>query len=146
MKPFTEITAETYARRGSEFIAQAGKGFAISLYASRKAGQDLPATPKQWGAWLAYFRSKGIPYAWMARQRVVTVPAEWPHQFDADATAEGDKEAAEDFYREHAAREEARKRRAKGNDLFETAGAADAKTMAARFRDEAGKDDLGFKL
>ena len=147
MKPFTDITPETYAKRGSEFIGMAGKGFAISLYATKRAGQDVPATPKQWGAWRAYFVRKGIPFAWMDRQRVVTVPTEWPHQFDAGETLDRDKEVAEDFYREHAARQAARKRKAEGDaDLFDDGKPADAKAMAAQFRNEAGKDDLGFKL
>lgn len=146
MKPFTDVTRETYGRKGSEFIAQAGKGFAISQFKTTKAGVDIPATPKQWGAWRAYFIRIGYPCAWMDRQRVVTVPAEWPHLFDANATVEQDKETAEDFYREHVARAEASKRKAKGNDLFEKGAERDAVAIARQFRDEAGKDDLGFKL
>ena len=63
----------------------------------------------QWGAWRAYFKKKKIPCKFMserAREDFFTkgdeekgyqVPAEWPHQFDADQSEHIDFQAADNF-------------------------------------------------
>lgn len=61
----------------------------------------MPATISQWGAWRAYRKSRKLPTGFMdqrAREgKSFTVPAEWPHLFDSDATVLEDHENGEMF-------------------------------------------------
>ncbi len=96
------VTRETYAKLGKQFIASNDNtGFVIALRKVRKGDTNHPATVKQWGAWFAYFQSKGISTKFMETRDYYTVPAEWPHQFDADAPVSADYSVGEEFSRRH---------------------------------------------
>lgn len=74
---------------GKAFMgAQGGKGFVVvrdaNVHVHRVAPGTFKATPRQWGAWRAWRKSNGLRIRFMDQQGYYTVPAEWPHDFDAD--------------------------------------------------------------
>jgi hypothetical protein len=99
----SNVTAENYRQLASDFIAMQGKGFAISAYgAPDKSDGDsnaVEATPREWGAWMKYLHRIGYTKTAHAlrRARYWTVPARWPHEFDAGATLAEDQDAAFEF-------------------------------------------------
>ena len=94
------VTAENYQEVGSAFIGMYG-GAVISLADCT----ECKASPRQWGAWRAYLASRGISVKFMDTRgkdgKCWTVPAAWPHDFDSDATVQGDKDAANWFMRNY---------------------------------------------
>jgi hypothetical protein len=103
------INAETYKKLGGAMIAEKG-GFVLGLEEGECQGVKIPQTPRQWGAWRAYFKERGIPTTFMdAKAKATatntltvnphcwTVPTEWPHEFDSEATVQGDHEAGNWF-------------------------------------------------
>ena len=100
-----DVTADNYAEKARGFIAaNGGKGFVIVQWPTHKASLELKPTLSQWGAWRAYFQVKKINMGWFEHRAYYTVPAEWPHEFDAQATIASDVEHGEDFKREWLAR------------------------------------------
>jgi hypothetical protein len=97
----SNVTRENYTSKASDFVKVAGEGFIIALREGKVQNLDYDATPKQWGAWRAYFVARKINTAFMDKQgndgKPYTVPAEWPHLFDADATVQDDYAAGEYF-------------------------------------------------
>lgn len=85
-EPITGVTAENYTALAKAF-AQANGGSTVCLQDRTEHGVSIPADPRRWGAWRAYLRSIGMPVRFMdaggALGRIVSVPAAWPHQFDA---------------------------------------------------------------
>lgn len=117
MEPRTEVSkqyrmnAETFRKLGGAWIATKG-GFVMGLAEGELQGVKIPFTPRQWGAWRAYFKDRGIPTSFMdAKAKLTaenklsknphcwTVPTEWPHEFDTEATVQGDHEAGNWFMR-----------------------------------------------
>ena len=105
------INAETYLKLGGAMIKEKG-GFVLGLEEGECQGVKIPLTPRQWGAWRAYFKERSIPTAFMdAKAKATadnkltvsphcwTVPTEWPHEFDSEATVQGDHEAGNWFMR-----------------------------------------------
>lgn len=105
------INAETYKKLGGAMIREKG-GFVLGLAEGECQGVKIPQTLRQWGAWRAYFKERDIPTAFMdakakatAENKLVknphcwTVPTEWPHEFDSEATVQGDHEAGNWFMR-----------------------------------------------
>lgn len=105
------IDAASYCKLTKAMIAERG-GFVLGLAEGELQGVIIPQTPRQWGAWRAYFRERGIPCSFMdakakatAENRLGknphcwTVPTEWPHEFDAEATVQGDHYAGNLFMR-----------------------------------------------
>lgn len=96
------VTRENYQEVGSAFIGMFGSAI-IALKDGTSGSEVWAATPRQWGAWRAYFKTRGITTRFMddrGRQgKSWTVPAPWPHEFDADATVQGDMQAADIFAR-----------------------------------------------
>ncbi|HLO79193.1 MAG TPA: hypothetical protein VK196_22270 [Magnetospirillum sp.] len=105
------MTPEQYAKVGKAWIATKG-GFVLGLAEGELQGVPIPQTPRQWGAWRAYFKERRIPTAFMdAKAKLTaenkltknphcwTVPTEWPHEFDPEATVQGDHEAGNWFMR-----------------------------------------------
>jgi hypothetical protein len=105
------INAETYSKLGKAWIETKG-GFLLGLEEGECQGVKFGQSPRQWGAWRAYFKERGIPTAFMdakarataANKQTVnphcwTVPTEWPHEFDSEATVQGDHEAGNWFMR-----------------------------------------------
>lgn len=105
------MNAETYKKLGGAWIATKG-GFVLGLAEGELQGVKIPFTPRQWGAWRAYFKERGIPTSFMdAKAKLTaenkltknphcwTVPTEWPHEFDTEATVQGDHEAGNWFMR-----------------------------------------------
>jgi hypothetical protein len=93
------------------FIGAYG-GFVIGLEEGELQGVSIPQAPRQWGAWRAYFKKRGIKTTFMDAKVLATaanklgvnphcwtVPTEWPHMFDADATVQEDHEAGNLFMR-----------------------------------------------
>ncbi len=77
----------------------------MALADGKSGTMDYHANPRQFGAWRAYFKARRIPTHFMDRQgqagKPWTVPAEWPHEFDADASVQADHEAGERFMRNY---------------------------------------------
>lgn len=96
--PVAGVTAETYATKALAFMqANGGAGFVICIRQRQIGAETFPARPRQWAAWVSYFRRLG-KRVWCAEsQGHYTVPAEWPHEFDAAATMQGDYAAADAF-------------------------------------------------
>jgi len=98
------VTAENFQEVGSAFIGAYG-GAVVSLADGKSQGVEWTANPRQWGAWRAYFASRKIPVKFMDARgkegKCWTVPAAWPHEFDSDATVQGDQEAANWFMRNY---------------------------------------------
>lgn len=90
------VDKDNYAKLGSDFIALNEHGFMI-VRDEKHVLKDFPVTARQWCAWLAYFGAKGIKNCAEKLGRY-TVPAEWPHMFDADWTI-ADDERAGGYYR-----------------------------------------------
>lgn len=100
------VTGEAYARLGSQFIQAHGHGFVIAkrnIPAKRDGdGEDVKATPRQWGAWLAYLARIGYRNNHLLKADYWTVATEWPHLFDAAASIADDYQAADDYERAQA--------------------------------------------
>lgn len=98
------VTAENYQEIGSAFIGLYG-GAIIALVDGKSQGLEWTANPRQWGAWRAYLAARKIPIKFMDARgkdgKCWTVPAAWPHEFDADATVQDDQEAANWFMRNY---------------------------------------------
>lgn len=105
------MTPEMYLKAGSTWVKERG-GFVLGLAEGECQGVKIPFTPRQWGAWRAYFKERGIKTTFMdakakatADNKLVvnphcyTVPTEWPHEFDSEATVQGDHEAGNWFMR-----------------------------------------------
>lgn len=105
------MNAETYLKLGKAMIAEKG-GFVLGLEEGELQGVKFGQSPRQWGAWRMYFKERGIPTAFMdARAKATaankqsanphcwTVPTEWPHEFDSEATVQGDHQAGNWFMR-----------------------------------------------
>lgn len=105
------MTPENYLKTGAAWIKERG-GVVLGLEAGQCQGVEFGQSPRQWGAWRNYFKERGIKTTFMDakllatvqnRQTVnphcYTVPTEWPHEFDAEATVQGDHEAGNWFMR-----------------------------------------------
>lgn len=105
------MNSETYRKLGKAWIEAKG-GFVLGLAEGELQGVKIPFTPRQWGAWRAYFKERGIPTGFMdakakataenkltANPHCWTVPTEWPHEFDTEATVQRDHEAGNWFMR-----------------------------------------------
>jgi hypothetical protein len=94
------VTAENYQEVGSAFIGAYG-GAIIALADGELQGVQWTANPRQWGAWRAYLAARKIKIKFMDARgkegKSWTVPAAWPHEFDSEATVQGDQEAANWF-------------------------------------------------
>lgn len=90
------VNVNTYPGLAKAFMdSRGGKGFLILERGRPIKGEQHHATVDEWGAWVAYFFRKGIKTHLMEQQGYRTVPAQWPHEFDVDASPEHDYEAAQ---------------------------------------------------
>lgn len=103
VEPLKGITAENYSELGKAFIGAHGHGFVI-IRDKAWATHDYPHTPREWGAWMAYFKSRRIPTLVFDQKGKGTVPARWPHEFDATWREEVDERSA-DVYEADVAQE-----------------------------------------
>lgn len=105
------INSENYLKLGKAWIEAKG-GFVMGLIEGECQGVRFPQAPRQWGAWRAYLKERGIKTTFMdarakatAESKAVvntvcwTVPTEWPHEFDSEATVQGDHAAGNLFMR-----------------------------------------------
>lgn len=105
------MNPETYLTMGKAWIATKG-GFVLGLEEGELQGVRFGQSPRQWGAWRAYFKERGIKTTFMDAKALATaanklgvnphcwtVPTEWPHEFDSEATVQGDHEAGNWFMR-----------------------------------------------
>ena len=84
--PQTDITPENYAEKACAIVMTAGKS--TVLYGP----DDQAHIPAQWRAWMIYFsrldemsKPRGRKASTYNALRVITVPTEWPEDFDATA-------------------------------------------------------------
>lgn len=80
----TDITKENYLERAKAFAVARGAGYVIRAIEGEKgsAATGERATEPQWLAWMAYFDMKGIEAVFTQAYGVMTVPCEWPEDFD----------------------------------------------------------------
>jgi hypothetical protein len=119
------VTVENFVSLGKAFIAaRGGKGFIIALkpYPGFPADEKFIPTPRQWGAWMSYWSRLEYKTKAMRERGHATTPSEWPHEFDAMATIQGDHAAADAFEREWRNEREAR--------AFQMAGVVKATSKA----------------
>lgn len=92
------VMAENYRDLGRSFMgSRGGSGFVIATENGKWQGVAYSQTLRQWGAWLAFFRSRKIPHSAMLNREFYTVPAEWPHEFTTDATVQEDHRLGDAF-------------------------------------------------
>lgn len=96
LEPIRGINAENYFAMGKAFIGAQEKGFVI-IRDQAWATHEFGHTPREWGAWMSYFRSRRIKAVVFEKQGKGTVPARWPHLFDADWHPDNDEQAADMF-------------------------------------------------
>ena len=101
--PMRGVSAESYPGMSLAFIRAAGRGFVI-VGDALQATPSMPLTIREWGAWMAYFLAKRIPHAYVKSKGLASVPARWPHLFDADWRPGNDEHAA-DIFESKAARQ-----------------------------------------
>ena len=65
---------------GEAIRARGGMGFVIRNQEPKVAG---PATPAEWHAWMVYFEDHAILTRFMREYGIVTVPVQWPEDFEA---------------------------------------------------------------
>ena len=98
------IGPSNYQDVATAFIRDHG-GAVIALADGQWKDMKWQATVQQWGAWRAYFKERGIKITFMDHQgqagKSWTVPAQWPHEFDSEATVQGDYEAGAAFARNY---------------------------------------------
>lgn len=98
------VTAENWQQVGSAFIGAFG-GAIVALADGKSMDLEWKANPRQWGAWRAYMAKRKISTKFMDARgkegKCWTVPAGWPHEFDADATVQDDHDAANWFMRNY---------------------------------------------
>lgn len=94
-KPLPDITAENYAEKAKAFITLKGSSALVACRSGSCQGVRYEADLKRWGAWLSYFKWLKCKTHFMESREFYTVPADWPHQFDAGMTMEADVEAGE---------------------------------------------------
>lgn len=63
-------------------------------------GQQLKATPMEWGAWREWFKRKGLARCrhHMDKRGYYMTPAQWPHDFDAEADLLQSKQDGQNFF------------------------------------------------
>lgn len=98
-KPVTGLTLATFWTAAKVFAMAAGKGFVL-IRDKAWATSEFPHTPREWGAWMAYFRARRLHTMVFERQGKATVPAQWPHLFDATWRKEVDDLAADRYMAE----------------------------------------------
>jgi hypothetical protein len=77
------VTNENYIDLAQRFIeAHGGEGFVIRSQTPRDSKRPTPA---QWRAWMEYFSDRQIKTTFARQHSVVTVPTEWPEDFDFTA-------------------------------------------------------------
>lgn len=96
------VTRENFNELAATFAElNGGLHFGVCLKDWLLDRELMPATIAQWGAWRAYRKRRKMGVAFMdqrAREgKSYTVPAEWPHLFDSDATVQDDYEIGEMF-------------------------------------------------
>jgi len=105
------VNASNFLKLAKTYVEKSG-GFLIAMRDGENQGVEFKATQRQWGAWRAYFKTRGLKTGWMdaiaqtsmteaARKTRIcmTVPSEWPHEFDREAGYDDDMIAAESFLR-----------------------------------------------
>ena len=105
------MNSETYLKLGKAWIAERG-GFVLGLEDGECQGVKFTQSPRQWGAWRAYFKERDMKTTFMdakaqataankltVNPHCFTVPTEWPHEFDSEATVQGDHAAGNLFMR-----------------------------------------------
>ncbi|WP_162918503.1 hypothetical protein [Taklimakanibacter deserti] len=99
LKPWANVTGEAFWSMGKAFMLAAGGGFVI-IRDLAWATHEFPHTPREWGAWMAYFRAKGIRTVTFEQKGKGTVPAQWPHLFDANWQEKFDQHSADRYMAE----------------------------------------------
>lgn len=98
--PVRGVTEANFTALGKAYIgSNGGKGFIIALrpYPGFPADEKFIPKPRQWGAWMAYWARLKYKHKAIMLRGYATTPAEWPHEFDAGATIQGDHAAADVF-------------------------------------------------
>lgn len=100
-RPIPDVTSENFAKKGADYMRLHDTGFVIALkrHPGLAADDEFHATVRQWGAWMAYWAQLPYKTKGMQARGYATTPAEWPHEFDATATMQGDHAAADAFER-----------------------------------------------
>jgi hypothetical protein len=102
----TDVNCDNWVYLREQFMDfNGGKGFFLTLKPRWVHGELQRSSIRQWGAWRAWFKSKKISTVWMdavakgaGKHGGFSVPAEWPHMFDMQATLVGDHIAGNAFY------------------------------------------------
>lgn len=88
-KPFAKITRENHVDLGKVMIiANGGTGFVVvrdqHVHVHGTAPGIYKPTPREWGAWRAWRKSKGMSVRFIDQLGYATVPCQWPEGFDAE--------------------------------------------------------------
>lgn len=94
----SSVTKENYHTKAKDFMrAKAALdgtggswGFMIGCrQIKHRHGDIFPATPTEWGAWMAYLRRLGLKKLIRVAEGLgyLMVPSRWPHEFDTGSSA-----------------------------------------------------------
>lgn len=86
------VTKDTLTAKAKVFVEMgSGEWQAVGRPCDATNGENRT---KEFGAWLAYFDGLGMPTRWFEGREAITVPARWPHLFDAEREVQTDYSAA----------------------------------------------------
>lgn len=135
----TGVTGNNYSEKGKLFIQLNPDKIATIIQRSSSktdaAGNQLQVTTeslRQWGAWRAYFKKIGRALHHFDRSDYYTVPAAWPHLFDADATVQEDHAIADEYL------DFVRRRKNQEHDYRNPISQASIKKMVSDFKGPRG--------
>jgi hypothetical protein len=97
LKPFAKVTRDNFVDLGKMMMqAQGGTGFVVvrDQHVRGTAPGTYKPSVREWGAWRAWRKSKGMSVNFMDSQGYYTVPTRWPHQFDGEWTEHRSIDAA----------------------------------------------------
>lgn len=97
----SDIHSTNYIDEAKRFVEANGGQTFFATQVKLRRWRVEQITPRQFKAWIAYFRSIGYPVQLFLERGYVTTPCEWPHQFDPRRSEESD-ERAWNFLREAA--------------------------------------------
>jgi hypothetical protein len=86
------VTKDTLTLKAKVFVEMgSGEWVSVGKPSDLTNGE---ARVREFGAWIEYFKTLGMPTRWYEERVNITVPARWPHMFDAEREVQTDYAAA----------------------------------------------------
>jgi hypothetical protein len=86
------VTKDTLTLKAKVFVEMgSGEWMSVGKPSDLTNGENRM---REFGAWVEYFKTLGMPTRWYEERVNITVPARWPHMFDAEREVQTDYAAA----------------------------------------------------